>query len=173
MSSGRARIAALLSAGLLTPVLVTGCGPSGGPASTPSPTSAPAASGASDLASVLVRAVTEERKVKATYDNVLASLGAVAPFTQITQAEAAHVAALERVARVHGVDVSGAKASGDPSPRTLVDACRLGVTDEMADVALYDELLPKVSAYPDVTSVLTNLRAASQNSHLPAFRRCA
>ncbi|MGW4395942.1 ferritin-like domain-containing protein [Amycolatopsis nivea] len=155
------------------PVAVTGCGPANGPTGTPSAPSAPTASGTADLASVLVRAVTEERKVKATYDNVLAALGAVVPFARISQAEAAHVAALERVARVHGVDVSGAKAVGDPSPRTLADACRLGVTDEEADVALYDQLLPQVRAYPDVAVVLTNLRAASQNSHLPAFRRCA
>ena len=36
-----------------------------------------------------------------------------------------------------------------------------------------DELLPQVTAWPDVTQVLQNLRAASQDSHLPAFQKCA
>lgn len=174
----RTRMAASLSAVLMTSALVAACGPDnassgGGGQSTRPTTSPPAASGTGDLSAILVRAVAEERKAKATYDNVLATLGPVAPFTQISQSEAAHVAALERVAQVHNVDVSAARAPGDPSPATLAQACRLGVAAENADVALYDELLPQVSGYPDVTTVLTSLRAASQNSHLPAFQRCA
>jgi hypothetical protein len=47
------------------------------------------------------------------------------------------------------------------------------VATEQATVALYDELLPQVAAYPDVEYVFTNLRSASQDNHLPAFERCA
>ncbi|MCI0536589.1 MAG: hypothetical protein L0Z50_15320, partial [Verrucomicrobiales bacterium] len=41
---------------------------------------------------------------------------------------------------------------------------------EERNVALYDRLLSKVKAYPDLTLVFTNLRRASQENHLPAFK---
>lgn len=164
-------------------LLAAGCaggggGPSnatGGPTTAASGTAGSAApsSPASNLDAVLTRALTEEHQAKASYDNVLATLGNVGPFPQIASAEGAHVAALEKVARAHGVDVAGITATGTPSPSTLAQACQMGVAAEKADVALYDELLPQVTGYPDVTAVFTNLRAASQDSHLPAFERCA
>jgi hypothetical protein len=60
-------------------------------------------------------------------------------------------------------------------PRALAEpeACRQGVGIEQADVALYDELLPQVQNHADLTKVLTTLRAASQENHLPAFDQCA
>ena len=125
------------------------------------------------LVTVLRRAVQEERHAEATYRNVIAALGQILPFTNIADSEAQHVAALVQVAGAHGVDVSDITSSGEPSPTTKRAACALGVSAERADVALYDELLPQVTAYPDVTRVLTNLRTASQDSHLPAFERCA
>jgi hypothetical protein len=169
-----------LGVGLL---LLAGCDSDGGRAQVrrDASTSAPSAgsttssrpAGAADLAAILRRAVTEERHAEATYANVLDALGDVKPFTNIVDSERNHVAALERVAQAHGVDVSDATSSGEVSPSTKTAACRLGVDAEIADVALYDELLPQVSGYPDVVRVFTNLRAASQDSHLPAFQRCA
>ncbi|MCI0539790.1 MAG: hypothetical protein L0Z50_31670, partial [Verrucomicrobiales bacterium] len=41
---------------------------------------------------------------------------------------------------------------------------------EERNVALYDRLLSKVKAYPDLTLVFTNLRRASQENHLTAFK---
>jgi hypothetical protein len=170
-------------------LLLAGCSSDGGRAqgrratstSAPPATSAPSAAsttstvpaGTADLAAILQRAVTEERHAEATYANVVDALGPVKPFTNIVDSERSHVAALVQVAEARGVDVSGATSSGEVSPSTKTAACRLGVDAEIADVALYDELLPQVSGYPDVVRVFTNLRAASQDSHLPAFQRCA
>jgi len=38
---------------------------------------------------------------------------------------------------------------------------------------MYDELLSKVSDYPNITRVFENLRAASQDQHLPIFKEAA
>lgn len=126
----------------------------------------------SELAAVLQRAAEEEQHAVATYEEVLATLGQVQPFVAIAKSEKRHLQALRTVAAVHAVDLSGATAAATPSPPTLAAACAMGVAAEKADVALYDELLPQVQAYPDVVRVFTNLRAASKDSHLPAFNRC-
>jgi hypothetical protein len=153
--------------------------PSSAPTSTstptpaPTPSSTPTAAASDGLTVVLQRAVREERHAEATYRNVIAALGSIRPFTNIADSEATHVAALVGLADRYRVDVTAITSAGEPSPATRTAACRLGVTAEQADVALYDELLPQVTAYPDVTQVLQNLRAASQDQHLPAFQQCA
>lgn len=150
--------------------------PAGGPSTTVAPPRpSTSAGGAADpsVTVVLRRAVEEERHAEATYRNVIARLGDIRPFTQIAPSEAQHVAALERLASQYGVDVSDIRPTGEPSPATRGAACTLGVGAEQADIALYDELLPQVTAHPDVTTVLTALRAASADNHLPAFQRCA
>jgi hypothetical protein len=151
-------------------------GPGSGPTASSASSSSSAPSsvvGDAALGQVLRNAVEEERRVRATYTNVLAALGQILPFTNVVESEGQHVAALEQVAANHGVDLSGIAPAGEPSPTSKRAACQLGVSLEQADIALYDGLLPQVTAYPDVTRVLQNLRAASQDSHLPAFQRCA
>jgi hypothetical protein len=125
------------------------------------------------LTPILQRAVQEERHAEATYRNVIAALGAIKPFTNIADSESQHVASLVQLADEHQVDVSTIDPAGEVSPSTRTAACQLGVAAEQADIALYDELLPQVTAWPDVTQVLQNLRVASQDSHLPAFQKCA
>ncbi|MGY1704832.1 hypothetical protein ACI79C_09675 [Geodermatophilus sp. SYSU D00697] len=138
----------------------------------PTPRDTPTAT-AADVEDVLVRALTREHEAKATYDNVVAALGDVAPFSAVAPAQAQHIAELEQVARSRGVDVTGIAVVGAPAPSTLPEACRTGVATEQAVIALYDELLPQVAAQPDVEYVLSNLRSASLDNHLPAFERCA
>jgi hypothetical protein len=58
-----------------------------------------------------------------------------------------------------------------PAFDTLSDACQAGVTAEIADAALYDELKPEVT-HSDILQVFNNLQSASLNSHLPAFQTC-
>lgn len=125
-----------------------------------------------DLAAVLQRAVVEERHARATYQNVLDALGAVAPFRSIVGSEETHIAALETVAGAHGITLPADTEPGTASPSTIAAACAMGVAAENADGQLYDALLPKVAAYPDVQQVFTALRSASLNNHLPAFQRC-
>ncbi|MHA6793834.1 hypothetical protein ACVGVM_10040 [Pseudonocardia bannensis] len=167
---------------ILIAVLVSGlsaaCGQDAGSsagsgASTSVPTAATSGPAGTDLRTMLTRAVEEERGAKTTYDNVVAALGPIAPFPMIAQSEAQHIAELEAVPAAHGIVLPTTAAQGQPAPSTRADACAVGVATEQADVALYDELIPQVQAYPDVVRVLAGLRAASQHNHLPAFQRCA
>jgi hypothetical protein len=59
------------------------------------------------------------------------------------------------------------------SASSLADACALSAQAEVANFALYDQWIATVSAYPDLVQVFTNLRNASEFSHLPAFQACA
>jgi hypothetical protein len=59
------------------------------------------------------------------------------------------------------------------APATLAEACKIGIEAEIANRDLYDRtLLPAVKTYPDITRVMQRLRDASEENHLPAFRRC-
>ena len=51
-----------------------------------------------------------------------------------------------------------------PTFSTTSEACQAGVQAEIADAALYDELMP-VTTHAD-------LQNASLNNHLPAFEAC-
>lgn len=182
VSQGMRVVAVLTALGLVTVACgqtgrTAASGPSSG-ASTAATSSAPGSPEttshpAADLQAILLRALTNQHAAQATYDHVLATLGQVAPFPQAASAERLRIAELERVARAHKVAVAPVTAAGSAAPATRAQACQLRVATEKATVALYDELLPQVSAYPDVRLVFHNLRAASQNNHLLAFQRCA
>jgi len=45
------------------------------------------------------------------------------------------------------------------------------VDAEIADAALYDEIMPSTT-HADLLRVYANLKAASLNNHLPAFQAC-
>ncbi len=129
--------------------------------------------GAVVLDELLRRAVQEELDAEATYRAVIETVGAVRPFTNIAESEAQHVQALEDLAQRYGVATDDLVVEPQASPSTRLAACELGTAAEEADIALYDELLPQVQGYPDVVQVLTNLRRASLEQHLPAFERCS
>jgi hypothetical protein len=52
------------------------------------------------------------------------------------------------------------------------EACEAGIAAEVANAALYERLLT-ATRRPDILTVFQRLREASQQRHLPAFRRCA
>lgn len=123
-------------------------------------------------AQALVRAVQEEYGAQALYQSVLETFGDVSPFNLIVRAEAQHAAALERMAEKYGVDVPAYQGTNDlPAYSTLSEACQAGVQAEIADAALYDELMA-VTTHADLLRVYTNLQNASLNNHLPAFDAC-
>lgn len=124
--------------------------------------------------SALLTALDDEYKVLATYEAVMAKIGAERPFVMIARAEEQHVAALKGLFDKYGVAIPTNPYTGKVSvPDTKEAACQAGVDAEIADANLYrDKLLPVVKEYPDITGVLTNLMNASQERHLPAFDRC-
>ncbi|WP_456410936.1 ferritin-like domain-containing protein [Oceanithermus sp.] len=110
----------------------------------------------------------------AMYSAVIEKYGAVEPYVSIQQAEAKHIAALQRQLDAYGIAYPENPYLGKvPAPESLEDAAKAWAEGEVNNVAMYDELMPLVADYPNLVQVFTNLRAASENMHLPAFQLAA
>ena len=118
----------------------------------------------------LIRAIEEEYTARALYESVMDDFGSVIPFAGIANSEAAHANALIRQAQKYGLDIPE-YTSMDTSFASLEEACQAGVDAEIADAALYDELMA-FTTHADLINVYTNLQSASLNSHLPEFELC-
>jgi len=130
-----------------------------------------------DLTDPEIRALNEaledEYKAWATYDQVIADFGEIAPFSHIREAEGRHIAALSELFVRYGLPVPENPWPGRvPRFGSLTEACAAAVAGEVADAALYDRLL-SATQRPDILGVFRRLQAASQGHHLPAFERCA
>jgi hypothetical protein len=132
-----------------------------------------------DAKAALDSALQDERHAEAFYSAVITKFGEVRPFSNIINAERQHEDMLIGLYQTYGIAIpengyaTGAQVA-PAAPETLADACKIGVEAEIANRDLYDgNLLPAVSAYPDITLVLQRLRDASEDKHLPAFQRCA
>lgn len=127
----------------------------------------------SEESTALQNAILEEYGALNLYQAVIDQYGDVYPFDQIVLAEQQHVNALLRQATKYGVAVpENPGLTAETSFATLQGACQAGVDAEIADAALYDDLLPIVSAHSDLVQVFTALQSASLNYHLPAFELC-
>jgi len=120
-------------------------------------------------------ALADERQAHRTYSDILDVFGEVRPFSNIVHAEARHIEALLSLYSAYSAPVAADDSMHYPdiAKLDLKALCEKGVAAEIENVRLYDEeLLPAVSAYPDIAVVFTNLRNASADRHLPAFQRC-
>jgi hypothetical protein len=121
----------------------------------------------------LAMALDDEYKAWSVYDQVIADLGRVRPFTQIVKAEEAHITALKTLFERYELEVPANGYPGAvPSYDTRAEACAAGVQAEIDNAALYDQLFTMVDN-PDIVQVFTSLQQASLTKHLPAFERCA
>jgi len=122
----------------------------------------------------LNKALDDEYKAQATYEVIINKLGNVRPFIMIIRAEEQHISSLKSLFDKYGMVIPQNPYAGKvTSPATLTEACKAGVSAEIANVALYKEnLLPVVKDYEDITLVFTNLMNASQQKHLVAFQKC-
>lgn len=121
----------------------------------------------------LREALDDEYKARATYQGVIDRFGPVRPFVNIIEAEERHANALLRLFERFGIEPPKDRWAGQvPAPSSLADACKAGVEAEIENAAMYARLLAQVSN-ARVRDVLTRLQQASQQRHLPAFRRCA
>ncbi len=121
----------------------------------------------------LVAALDDEYQARATFAQVIEDFGNVRPFSNIVDAEDRHARALINVFERYDIPVPADTWPGRaPRYDSLQAACEAGVTAEIANAALYDELLAGTER-ADISEVYRNLREASQQRHLPAFRRCA
>jgi hypothetical protein len=131
----------------------------------------------SHLTETEIRALTEalddEYRAWATYDQIIADFGETPPFGNIREAEARHIKALCALFANYGLPVPANPWPGKVERySSLQAACEAGVAAEIANGEMYDRLLG-MTQRADIISVLRNLRAASQQRHLPAFQRCA
>lgn len=121
----------------------------------------------------LHEALDDEYLAWTTYDQVIADFGAVAPFSNIRDAEARHIEALHTLYTLYGLPIPPNPWPGKaPRYASLQDACAAGVAAEIANGEMYQRLLA-ASQRPDIPIVFRNLQEASQQRHLPAFQRCA
>ena len=120
----------------------------------------------------LEEALDDEYRAWATYDQVMRDFGEVRPFSNIREAEARHIEALRVLFSRYGLDIPENPWPGKVTRYAdLQEACQAGVAAEIENGALYDRLLATTQR-PDIVTVFRNLREASQEHHLPAFRRC-
>jgi hypothetical protein len=123
----------------------------------------------------LTDALQDEYHAEAVYAKVMEDFGDdVRPFSNIIGAEKTHSDSIEDLFVLYGVEIpenewANAELEGYVS---VAEACAAGVEAEIANVALYDSFLEDIK-YEDIKLVLTNLRDASEDNHLPAFERCA
>lgn len=114
-----------------------------------------------------------EYAAAASYEAVLEEFGDVEPYATIYEAELRHADALIRQLERLGEDVPENPYTGQiPAPEDLQSAAKAWAEGEVANVELYDSLLAKTDD-EQLVKVLTNLRAASADSHLPAFEAAA
>jgi len=120
----------------------------------------------------LVDALADERKAEAFYQAVIDHFGAVMPFSKIVEAERRHAGELEQLCQKYGVEIPEHSTDEKPSvPDTLKAACQASIDAENRNIALYDDLMPKLEGQ-DVRQTFERLQAASRDRHLPAFTRC-
>jgi rubrerythrin len=116
-------------------------------------------------------ALYDEYGARAFYARVLEAFGPQAPFANIVQSELRHVDALSDLCQRYGVprpiDPFPAETAVAPSWRANLERA---VSGEIANVQLYQHLLPHVTA-SDVRKVFVMLQADSLERHLPAFQR--
>lgn len=114
-----------------------------------------------------------EYAASAMYKAVIDKFGQVEPYVTIRAAEERHISALIRQLDRYGVKVPANPYLGAvAAPAKLQTAAEAWAIGEIENVTMYDNLLSK-SSDSNLDRVLTNLRASSQDSHLPLFEAAA
>ena len=120
----------------------------------------------------LNEALQDEFKARATYNKVIETFGPIRPFINIVEAEDRHASALLRQFERLGLKPPKDEWAGRiEAPTSIAIACEEAIAAEIENAEMYDRLLAVVGD-ATIRNVLLNLQDASQNRHLPAFRRC-
>ena len=126
-----------------------------------------------NIKNVLIEAINDEYKARATYRKVIRKFGEIRPFINIVDAESRHIEALVSLFEKYNLDVpEDTWDSRIETPQTVLEACRTGFEAEIENAEMYDRLLKLTGDYPDIQRVLKQLQRASKENHLPAFHRC-
>jgi hypothetical protein len=120
----------------------------------------------------MISGLNDERIAYAMYESIMEQFGEVAPFVNIADAEARHMATWEYMFERYGVDLPPMPEIDIPQFATVRDACQYAIDAEIANRSLYDDMLATFADYPYFTLVTLALRNASDFNHLPALERC-
>ncbi len=124
------------------------------------------------LKRALDEALDDEYKAMATYEAAIAAFGPIRPFINIVEAERRHASALLDLYETYGLEPQPNRWRGSvPRPADVALACKAAVQAEVENAEMYERLIAAVGQ-EDVKAVFRALRAASQQNHLNAFRRC-
>jgi len=126
-----------------------------------------------EVVDLMIAGWLDEQHAYAAYESIMVQFGQTRPFTSVQQAEVQHAAAWEFLFDRYGIAVPDVPAFDIPAFASVQEACALGAEAEIANFALYDEMLEAFKDYPDVYQVALALRNASEFNHLPAFQSCA
>jgi hypothetical protein len=125
------------------------------------------------LAEVLHESLMDEYMARDTYRKIIDTFGPIRPFINIVEAEQAHIELLLPLFQKYGIPLPPEPdLDRIGAPDSLLEACRTAIAAEVANVALYEQLMIQTDL-PDVLEVLRRLQSASRDNHLPAFQRCA
>ena len=120
----------------------------------------------------LEMALDDEYKAETTYAAILDKFAGARPFINIIEAERRHAAMVVVHYRQFGMAVPANPYTGIiDAPDTLLAACEAGRDAEIANIALYDRIIPTVQN-SEIKQTLVQLQWASRDRHLPAFQRC-
>lgn len=126
-----------------------------------------------EIIDLMIDGWLDEQHAYAAYESIMGQFGEIAPFVNIQQAEVQHAAAWEFLFDRYSIPVPDVPEFEIPTFASTQEACALGAEAEIANFALYDEMLQAFEPYPDIYQVALALRNASEFSHLPAFETCA
>ncbi len=111
----------------------------------------------------------------ALYGAVIDKYGQIEPYLTIQRSEAKHIDALKKILDKYNISYpkTNPYIATAVAPDNLKQAALNWVEGEVENIKMYDRLFEKTSDYPDITRVFNNLRRASEERHLPAFRAAA
>ncbi|MDK9719993.1 MAG: hypothetical protein OEL53_02300 [Rhodospirillales bacterium] len=117
--------------------------------------------------------IYDEFRAQEAYRAAMRRFGPVKPFVNIERSEGRHIAALASLLGKYRVPMPMNDWTDKIEvPADFAGCCALGMQAEIDNAAMYAGFL--VYALPsDAVLVMTNLRDASWNNHLTAFRRCS
>ncbi|MBS0015495.1 MAG: DUF2202 domain-containing protein [Arthrospira sp. SH-MAG29] len=125
------------------------------------------------LKQALCEAIQDEYKACATYRLIIQKFGPIRPFVNIIEAEKRHIHALMPLFIRYNIPIPEDDwETRIIPPNSVEEACEEGVKAEIENGEMYQRLLKTTSNYWDVQNVFLNLQRASQENHLPAFKRC-
>lgn len=120
----------------------------------------------------LLLALNDEYLALAIYEQVNKDFDSPRPFINIQQAEARHAERLKQIFETYKIPVPENPWMGNaPKFKSVAEACEAGVEGEIINIDLYKKLF-KSTPREDILTVYKALQRASEENHLPAFKRC-